>query len=419
MKISAEVEGALSAAEKNDTKIYHPAHNSQTGGALPTIFLGQMAYWWHKMGRKPFYKFVEPCGHKLYKPGESWTEELGIGKTALVGYFQKFGRKLKAHEQENWREILAGDENLFFVYWTNRSDNLTHWTFSEAAYLKMRLKAYELSSDANLDRPDADLDRPDAAELSSQPDLPNIIDYTESTTETTQREGETPSLPLPNLSDNISGNHERTGNLKRGRDIKGEGNNAHPIKAKGYDKLKGKSFADIYAMFARGNAYNPALAARLDEIQPNYPHVELDEVSGFFQYIDSVPGWILNMHEVMREWSEYFDPPNKSFMDFPYDKIKEACELEDLADKAIKYGQKNKAEVYRREAVEHASRAANWFKGWPNHTEGLEPTRSQVFLAAANIVYRNGYESEAKRLALEGLEGNPPDNIAKELGYFK
>jgi hypothetical protein len=200
MKISAEVEGALSAAEKNDTKIYHPAHNSQTGGALPTIFLAQMAYWWHRMGRKPFYKFVEPCNHTLYKPGESWTEELGIGKTALAGYFQKFGRKLKAHEQGNWRKILANDETLYFVYWTNRSDNLTHWAFNDEAYLKMHLKAYKLSSHADLDGPDADLDGPDVVELSPHPDLPNIIEYTENTQRLSTEEREA----QPHISNNGS-----------------------------------------------------------------------------------------------------------------------------------------------------------------------------------------------------------------------
>ncbi|MCB0176136.1 MAG: hypothetical protein KDJ97_36900 [Anaerolineae bacterium] len=175
MKIDAQTEGALKTAEANDTRIYHPTHNSQTGGALPTIFLAQLQYWWHKEwdGRKPrtpFYKFVASCDHPLYASGDSWAEELGISKTALASYFKKFGKKLKDSEWGRWAEAIAEanrqeleneTDPVYFVYWTRRTDNLTFWAFNDEAYLRMRIRAYGLSSHVNLDRPDVNLDRPD------------------------------------------------------------------------------------------------------------------------------------------------------------------------------------------------------------------------------------------------------------------
>lgn len=201
VKINAQTEGALATAEKNDTRIYHPAHNSETGGALPTIFLDQMRYYWHLewKGHKPltpFYKFVAPCNHPLHKPGDSWVENLGIGKTALTSYFKKFGRKLRGNEQQKWSAVIAQAnrqevENeadpVYFVYWTRRTDNLTYWAFNDEAYLRMRLRAYKLNSDVNLDselssdvnslNSGVNLLSSDANSLSSQPNLPINRDY--------------------------------------------------------------------------------------------------------------------------------------------------------------------------------------------------------------------------------------------------
>ena len=58
--------------------LYRPQFNSFTGSPLATILLSQVAYWWDKSGAKPFYKFKEPCNHKMYKKGDSWCEELGF-----------------------------------------------------------------------------------------------------------------------------------------------------------------------------------------------------------------------------------------------------------------------------------------------------------------------------------------------------
>jgi len=57
--------------------IYRPRLNQITGSVLSSILLHQIIYWAYKSNNL-FYKFKEPCNHKLYKPGDSWTEELGF-----------------------------------------------------------------------------------------------------------------------------------------------------------------------------------------------------------------------------------------------------------------------------------------------------------------------------------------------------
>lgn len=63
----------------NDKNIipYRKELNLITGGALESIFLAQLLYWYEQSGGE-FYKFREPCEHELYKEGDSWTEELGF-----------------------------------------------------------------------------------------------------------------------------------------------------------------------------------------------------------------------------------------------------------------------------------------------------------------------------------------------------
>lgn len=62
----------------NSVILYRPQFNNFTGSPLATLLLSQIAYWWDKSGAKPFYKFKEPCNHKMYKRGDSWCEELGF-----------------------------------------------------------------------------------------------------------------------------------------------------------------------------------------------------------------------------------------------------------------------------------------------------------------------------------------------------
>ena len=64
----------------NDKNIipYRKELNLITGGALESIFLAQLLYWYEVNDCNEFFKFREPCEHSLYKEGDSWVEELGL-----------------------------------------------------------------------------------------------------------------------------------------------------------------------------------------------------------------------------------------------------------------------------------------------------------------------------------------------------
>lgn len=65
-------------ADDRNLITYRPAWNAFTGSVNATILLQQVIFYWQNHGQKPFYKFKEPCGHKLYRTGDSWTEKLGM-----------------------------------------------------------------------------------------------------------------------------------------------------------------------------------------------------------------------------------------------------------------------------------------------------------------------------------------------------
>ena len=72
--------------------IYRPRLNQITGSVLATILLHQIIYWANK-SQNLFYKFMRPCNHELYKPGDSWEEELGFTRRELEGALKNIAQK--------------------------------------------------------------------------------------------------------------------------------------------------------------------------------------------------------------------------------------------------------------------------------------------------------------------------------------
>lgn len=79
----------------NDKNIipYKKELNLITGGALESIFLAQLLYWYEVNDCNEFFKFREPCEHPLYKEGDSWVEELGFSIKIINRIIKSFKEK--------------------------------------------------------------------------------------------------------------------------------------------------------------------------------------------------------------------------------------------------------------------------------------------------------------------------------------
>ena len=102
----------------NDKNIiaYRRELNSITGSVTATILLQQLIYWANIKEWQDFYKFKEPCKNKLYKKGDSWTEELGFTRWEFDGALKKIAVKITKGVSLN-KEF----KNNLVVYWTDNN----------------------------------------------------------------------------------------------------------------------------------------------------------------------------------------------------------------------------------------------------------------------------------------------------------
>jgi len=114
----------------DDRKIltYRPELNSITGSVTATILLQQILFWFKTNNYKKFYKFKDRCSHSLYKPGDSWLEELSFSR-------REFDSALKKLEE---RELVSHKTN------SNRL------TFYEIDIEKLNTKLDEVYSNAKV-----------------------------------------------------------------------------------------------------------------------------------------------------------------------------------------------------------------------------------------------------------------------------
>ena len=91
--------------EDKDLVLYRPKLNQITGSVLSTILLQQIIYWANKSSNL-FYKFKEPCEHKFYKPGDSWTEELGFSRREFDTAITKIAKKYNPNKENPPEDCL-------------------------------------------------------------------------------------------------------------------------------------------------------------------------------------------------------------------------------------------------------------------------------------------------------------------------
>lgn len=124
---------------------YRKEFNVITGGITASILLQQIIY---RCGHQntPFYKFKEPCEHKLYKQGQSWKEELGFSRREFDTAIAAISTKIK--KGQNLAEI-----NTPVVHWTS-IDRVTYYQLNMCVLRKALKRLYETAECAALIKAD-------------------------------------------------------------------------------------------------------------------------------------------------------------------------------------------------------------------------------------------------------------------------
>jgi sarcosine oxidase delta subunit len=99
-------------------------------GSFAAAILWEDLVFKFKKHTEGFWKFLKPCKHTLYKPGDSWVEELGFKnesefRTAFAKIGIAYTSKKKFEEAEN--PFIKNDKEYFFASYRDRTDNLTHY----------------------------------------------------------------------------------------------------------------------------------------------------------------------------------------------------------------------------------------------------------------------------------------------------
>lgn len=74
---------------------YVPNLNLITKNKEASLVVSRLEYWFQSY-KKGFYKFMEPCSNPLYRPGDSWEEELGFTRRVFNRAFSYIGIKYKS-----------------------------------------------------------------------------------------------------------------------------------------------------------------------------------------------------------------------------------------------------------------------------------------------------------------------------------
>lgn len=124
---------------------YLPRLNPHTGSKEATILLLRCLHWWvwtKAEGRDRFFKFDAPCKHDLYRPRDSWEEELGFSRRELDTARSKIATRLNMGREKaaimERAEPLATDCVMFYT----TAKRVTYYEINERAIIHLFAKSY-------------------------------------------------------------------------------------------------------------------------------------------------------------------------------------------------------------------------------------------------------------------------------------
>jgi len=96
---------------------------SFTGCEKATVIAGRLEFWFSKY-HFGFYKFLEPCGHRLYRAGDSWSEELGFSRKVFNRAFALIGVRYKSKS-----EFMSAEDKFQGKLYASYHDRKTNRTY--------------------------------------------------------------------------------------------------------------------------------------------------------------------------------------------------------------------------------------------------------------------------------------------------
>ena len=142
-----ETKGYARKAIKERQIPYRPRFTELTGKVTAAILIQQVAFHWENVGGRPFYKFRAPCGHDMYREGDSWTEELGFSGSEFDTAIKTIGTKItKGVSRED--AVSGTSIKSLVIYWTD-SNRVTWYELNQPLFDKLTDPLYEDKPIAN------------------------------------------------------------------------------------------------------------------------------------------------------------------------------------------------------------------------------------------------------------------------------
>jgi len=168
-------------AEDRNIIPYRKSLRALAGSVTSTILLQQIIFRSQNHDDATFYKFRAPCSHELYRPGDSWTEELGFSVKEFDAALAHIATKI-TRGKSKFEVMDSTDAKSLVLYWTDASR--VTWYMLNRDLLGKCLKGIYLVSDQR-----------ESTWKAPKGDLPV---RTETTSETTAKRGrEGASAPRP------------------------------------------------------------------------------------------------------------------------------------------------------------------------------------------------------------------------------
>lgn len=117
---------------KNNSAIFikfYPGIQVYTGSDKAALILGRMEFWFSKY-HSGFYKFLEPCNHKLYREGDSWSEEVGFSRKVFNRAFDLIGVRYKS--KSSFQTAKEPFQGKLYASYQDRKTNRTYFVRNHA-----------------------------------------------------------------------------------------------------------------------------------------------------------------------------------------------------------------------------------------------------------------------------------------------